>query len=145
MSGHEWTTSSSLHDTRTVNLECEGHTGKLTAIGRVKSINRNYADEFWFSRNVWFSVPISKCPFCLPCGCPWNHGTMREHWPAFALCSSPLLQQTQLFQLLFENRVTRAFEFQLKSTCCSTGWLSRSQHAANILLYRVTRENVFRN
>ena len=35
MSGHEWTVSSSLHDTRTVNLflvQCECHTGKQTAI-----------------------------------------------------------------------------------------------------------------
>ena len=42
--GHEWTASSSLHDTTTVNLtlvQCEFHTGKKTVIARIKSVNRN--------------------------------------------------------------------------------------------------------
>ena len=42
--GHEWTASSSLHDTATVNLtlvQCEFHTGNKTVIARIKSINRN--------------------------------------------------------------------------------------------------------
>jgi len=42
--GHEWTASSSLRDTTTVNLslvQCEFHTGKMTVVVRFKSINRN--------------------------------------------------------------------------------------------------------
>ena len=42
--GHEWTASSSLHDTTTVNLtlvQCKFHTGKKTVIARITSINQN--------------------------------------------------------------------------------------------------------
>jgi len=42
--GHEWTASSSLHDTTTMNLtlvQCEFYTGQKTVIARIKSINRN--------------------------------------------------------------------------------------------------------
>jgi len=42
--GHEWTASSSLHDTITVNMtlvQCEFNTGNKTVIARIKSINRN--------------------------------------------------------------------------------------------------------
>jgi len=41
---HEWTASSSQHDTKTANLalaKCEGYTGKKIFIVRIKSINRN--------------------------------------------------------------------------------------------------------
>jgi len=41
---HEWTASSPLHDTISVNLtlvQCEFHTVKKIAIARIKSINRN--------------------------------------------------------------------------------------------------------
>jgi len=52
-SGHEWTASSALHDTRTVKLalvQCECHTGKWTVIARIKSINWNWAADVKISR-----------------------------------------------------------------------------------------------
>jgi len=52
-SGHEWTASSALHDTRTVNLalvQCECCTGKYPVIARNKSINRKRAADVKFSR-----------------------------------------------------------------------------------------------
>ena len=66
--GHEWTASSSLHDTITVNLtlvQREFHTGKETVIARIKSINRIKLPTSGFSRNIWFLIPI---PFYRPCG-----------------------------------------------------------------------------
>jgi len=77
---NKWTGSSSLHDTRTVNLtlvQCECHIGKQIVITRINSTNRNQTADFTFSRNL-FLVPISrgrKYLFCAPhppaCGGPW--------------------------------------------------------------------------
>jgi len=41
-------------------VQCECHTGKLTVIARIKSINQYYATDFQFSRNFWFLIPISR-------------------------------------------------------------------------------------
>jgi len=68
--GHEWTASSSLHDTIIVNLtlvQCEFHTGKKTVIARIKSINRKDADLSFFQKYLFHNPNFQaggKCPFC---------------------------------------------------------------------------------
>ena len=79
---HEWTTSSSLHRTRTVKLafvQCEFYTGKQSVIARIKSINRNRDADFRFFNNFWFLVPISEegiKTFFPLCGHPWKQSTV---------------------------------------------------------------------
>jgi len=71
---HEWTASSSLHDTISVNLtlvECEFHTVKKTVIARIKSINRNQDADFSFFQKclvLWqtlygLHIFLRKLPF----------------------------------------------------------------------------------
>ena len=79
----KWTASSLLHDTSTVKLalvQCECLTGKWTVIARIKSINRNWAADFTFSKKL-FLGPISRggqMPVSPPCGRPC---TCSSHGP----------------------------------------------------------------
>ena len=75
---HEWTASSSLHDTITVNLtlvQREFHTGKKTVIARIKSINRN----LWCRRQAFREIVGSnpnfqgKTGISPPCERPCDH------------------------------------------------------------------------
>jgi len=61
--GHEWTASSSLHDTITVNLtlvQCEFHTGKKLPLQESNQLIGFKMPTSGFSRNIWFLIPISR-------------------------------------------------------------------------------------
>jgi len=61
--GHEWTTSSSLHNTITVNLtlvQCEFHTGKKLPFQESNQLIGIKMPTSGFSRNIWFLIPISR-------------------------------------------------------------------------------------
>jgi len=57
---------------------CECLTGKYTVVARIKSINRNWATDFMFTRTFSFLGSISKggkCPFCPPPADAHAHGS----------------------------------------------------------------------
>jgi len=60
--GHEWTASSSLHDTTTVNLtlvQCVFHTRKKLSLQESNNLIGIKMPTSGSSRNFWFIIPIS--------------------------------------------------------------------------------------
>ena len=60
---HEWTASSSLQNTITVNLpleQCEFHTSKTLSLQELNQLIGIKMPTSGFSRNIWFLIPISR-------------------------------------------------------------------------------------